>query len=542
MVLLLLSLLVYNAHANLNWFGFRTSNGGQAESSADIEITVWYDNRIYQCTVQPTEIDKEYGCYANAFTLLHSFNCALPEYKMMISNKYSADAVHVDSFIIEDNFWTWWSSDSWCIPDSEASAGYWNSQHLWKVDDDACPTGHTNFNKLCIDNEGKNDPNGCWPEEQIIWFDKSKNGISYAVSWQNGDGIPLVPNSCSPTSAPTSAPTLNPTSDPTSDPTTIPPLIPTMYPTSVPTSDPTSIPMPTPTTNPTTNPTLMPSTIPSTSPTTQPTLIPTMNPIECDDDSNAVLRVSFHYAVNDGMSSQESIVDNLHDKTETFVNTDVDDKTICNVESYQIFISLDMESSYAVVNASICFDCAQLFVNYTETDLKADFIQSLNKDNQILTVTFVDSISFDVISSITTTTTQYMLDTTENVDAHDEQTKKEAWIGSQQSLFLVLLIIILILLLVIICLGVYLLRKKKKSKKDTDRNLVQMSSTSQSNMMATDENTQKKTVDDEELYGHSPVPGAPLTRRGSNSSDGDVSGMYEKADVAQMTEGGTTEL
>jgi len=119
-----------------------------------------------------------------------------------------------------------------------------------------------------------------------------------------------------------------------------------------------------------------------------------------------------------------------------------------------------MESSFAVVNVSICFDCSQngqiLLVNYTETELEYDFIESLNEDNEILVVEAVDSIAVDVIPSFISTT-EITLSTTEIVNDFQDQTT-QTWIGSLQSLWMMIALVV-ILLMIIACLF-YLLKKK----------------------------------------------------------------------------------
>ena len=188
----------------LDEFGFKTHTISYAGTSGTVKLYLWFDNKIYSCSFNPTSADTEYSCNDNSWTDL-GYRCNNDnDYKILIDNSASADGVVIDKLFIKLLDGTYYGIDQFCIADASVTGPQYDYPS-WNAGDynSNCPSttnsDHLYVKILCIDNEASD----CGPGKVMMEFDiNSPNQYISNALFIDGTDINVPPQTC----------TINPTS------------------------------------------------------------------------------------------------------------------------------------------------------------------------------------------------------------------------------------------------------------------------------------------------------------------------------------------
>eukprot|EP01084_Bolivina_argentea_P181361 313228_1 len=261
-----IALLNLIAALELTSYGFKTLDDSIAFTYGTVTTTLWFNHTIYQCTMYPIDYDTFYSCDSSRWSVIGTYNsvCHISEYKMMIDNSNSGDALEIDQVTFYDNNSNWYGAHYYCAVNNAISKTNWVKLP------NLCDNGYTYYSALCIDNQFVD----CAPGKQVIYFDINQPNIYPDTSqWIDGTDVTvdIMHMTCPPS---TNKPSNNPTFSPTNNPSTLP--------TNIPTSTPSN------------NPIYLPSNKPSQIPTKYPTIQPTYHS-SSTPTYNASITMTTHY-------------------------------------------------------------------------------------------------------------------------------------------------------------------------------------------------------------------------------------------------------
>eukprot|EP01084_Bolivina_argentea_P009963 18589_1 len=159
-------------------FGIHTSADNNAGASNAIGLSLWFDDKQYECSVVPMLISTFYSCTESSWTMIQ--NQSNREYKIMVENSNSGDGIIIDYINITTNI-AWYGIDQICIPQN--AAVFENNYSPPKLDDDFCGVGYNHYTSFCVDFE----VDDCAPGKQILYFDINlKNKFLTDALWKSG--------------------------------------------------------------------------------------------------------------------------------------------------------------------------------------------------------------------------------------------------------------------------------------------------------------------------------------------------------------------
>eukprot|EP01083_Nonionella_stella_P067841 179708_1 len=171
-----------------------TTRSSPGDSVGEHTITVWFQQKVYQCLITPRAVGTTYTCDPSFIGCDDTADS--DGAKILIDNTHGDASlfsrIWITTTLITDGSQREYGITDVCIPDSATIGGYYDGL----TGSGSCGSGTTN-RIFCIDGEGYTSSGSCWPPQQMLYFDTTQPNadIDNAV-WEDAQSFVISAGEC----------------------------------------------------------------------------------------------------------------------------------------------------------------------------------------------------------------------------------------------------------------------------------------------------------------------------------------------------------